>query len=149
MKIKMTVIFFILAWITLVTVSFLWNYSNAKQEQERIALQSARSFFDQILITRLWNSRHGGVYVPVTETTRPNPYLKLAMRDIKVNDKLTLTNVNPAYMSRQLSEIALDQKGVQFHITSHIIIHRFSQAHGPALPVFILVMGEFLHELFR
>lgn len=118
MKIKMTVIFFILAWITLVTVSFLWNYSNAKQEQERIALQSARSFFDQILITRLWNSRHGGVYVPVTETTRPNPYLKLAMRDIKVNDKLTLTNVNPAYMSRQLSEIALDQKGVQFHITS-------------------------------
>ena len=118
MKIKMTVIFFILAWITLVTASFLWNYSNAKKEQERIALQSARSFFDQIVITRLWNSRHGGVYVSVTKKTQPNPYLKMAMRDIKVNDKLLLTKVNPAFMTRQLSEIALEQKGVQFHITS-------------------------------
>ncbi len=114
----MTVIFFILAWITLVTASFLWNYSNAKHEQERIALQSARSFFDQIVVTRLWNSRHGGVYVPITEKTQPNPYLEIAMRDIKVNDKLSLTKVNPAFMTRQLSEIALEQNGVQFHITS-------------------------------
>jgi diguanylate cyclase (GGDEF)-like protein len=118
MKINMTAIFFVLTWVTLVTASFLWNYSNAKHEQERIALQSARSFFDQIVITRLWNSRHGGVYVHVTETTQPNPYLEMAMRDIKIDDNLTLTKVNPAFMTRQLSEIALEQKCVRFHITS-------------------------------
>ncbi|WP_345977350.1 diguanylate cyclase [Sulfurimonas sp. HSL3-7] len=118
MKIKMTMIFFVLVWITLVSASFLWNYSSAKQEQERIALESARSFFDQIVITRIWNSRHGGVYVPVTEKTQPNPYLEKAMREIDANETLTLTKVNPAFMTRQLAEIALEQKRVQFHITS-------------------------------
>jgi diguanylate cyclase (GGDEF)-like protein len=118
MKITMTMVLFILAWAILVSASFLSNYSNAKEEQERIALQSARSLFDQIVISRLWNARHGGVYVPVTEKTQPNPYLEMPMRDIKINDNLTLTNVNPAFMTRQLSEIALEQKGVQFHITS-------------------------------
>ena len=118
MKINMTVVLFVLAWVTLTAFSFLWNYSNAKQEQEKIAFQSARSLFDQIVISRLWNARHGSVYVPVSEKTQPNPYLKMAMRDIKINERLTLTNVNPAFMTRQLSEIALEQKGVQFHLTS-------------------------------
>ncbi|MCP4055457.1 MAG: diguanylate cyclase, partial [Mesoflavibacter sp.] len=40
------------------------------------------------------------------------------MRDININDKLTLTQVNPAFMTRQISEIAMEQEGVQFHITS-------------------------------
>jgi diguanylate cyclase (GGDEF)-like protein len=40
------------------------------------------------------------------------------MRDIKIDDNLTLTKVNPAFMTRQLSEIALEQKCVLFHITS-------------------------------
>ena len=118
LKIKMTMALFILVWITLVSASFLWNYSSAKQEQERIALQSARSFFDQIVISRIWNARHGGVYVPVSEKTQPNPYLKTLLREIDVNDTLTLTKVNPAFMTRQLSEIALEERGVQFHITS-------------------------------
>ena len=114
----MALLFFVLVWTVLVTASFWWNYSNAKQEQERIALQSARSFFDQIVITRIWNARHGGVYVPVTGTTQPNPYLKTAMREIDVNATLTLTKVNPAFMTRQLSETAMEKQGVQFHITS-------------------------------
>ncbi len=117
MKINITVIFFIMAWVTLITLSFLWNYNNAKNEQERIAFQSAKSFFDQIVISRIWNARHGGVYVPVTEKMQPNPYLEVAMREIKVNDELTLTKVNPDFMTRQLSEIAMDQEGMQFHIT--------------------------------
>ena len=108
----------ILSWIVLITISFLWNYTNARKEQERLALLSARSFFEHIVITRLWNARHGGVYVPVTERTRPNPYLEVPMRDIVVNDELTLTMVNPAFMTRQVSEIAMEQQGVQFHITS-------------------------------
>jgi len=118
MKIKKAIILIILAWISLIAISFLWNYTNAIKEQKRIALQSARSFFEHIVITRLWNARHGGLYAPVTEKTLPNPYLDVPMRDIKVNDKLKLTKVNPAFMTRQISEIAMEQEGVQFHITS-------------------------------
>jgi len=108
----------ILAWVILIAISFLWNYTNARKEQERIALYSARSFFGHIVITRLWNARHGGLYAPITGNMLPNPYLDEQMRDIEVNDELKLTKVNPAYMTRQISEIAMEQKGVQFHITS-------------------------------
>ncbi len=104
--------------IIVVSISFWWNFTNAKKEQERIALLSARSFFDHIVITRIWNARHGGVYAPVTEQTQPNPYLDTPMREIEVNETLTLTKINPAFMTRQLSEIAMEQEGVKFHITS-------------------------------
>lgn len=107
-----------LAWATLVSFSFFWNYTNAKKEQERVAFLSAKSFFNHLVITRLWNARHGGLYAPITERTLPNPYLDIPMRDIQVNDQLTLTKVNPAFMTRQISEIAMEQEGVQFHITS-------------------------------
>lgn len=40
------------------------------------------------------------------------------MRDIKINDTLTLTKINPAFMTRQISEIAVEQNGIRFHITS-------------------------------
>jgi len=105
-------------WILLVSISFSWNYTSAKKEQETIAFQTARSFFDQIVITRKWNAGHGGVYVPVTDDTRPNPYLGDPLRDIEVNRNLKLTKVNPAFMTRQIAEIAAQQEGIRFHITS-------------------------------
>ena len=56
--------------------------------------------------------------MPVTEKTRPNPYLKTPLRDLKINKDLTLTMINPAFMTRQISEIAAHSQGIKFHITS-------------------------------
>ena len=100
------------------SISFLWNYSSAKKGQETIVFQTARSFFDQIVITRRWNAGHGGVYVLIDDDTHPNPYLEDPLRDIEVNRNLKLTKVNPAFMTRQIAEIAAQQKGIYFHITS-------------------------------
>lgn len=105
-------------WVFLIGVSFFWNYHNFQSEQKEITRKAAVSFFDLVLFTRAWNAGHGGVYVPVSSATLPNPYLDIPMRDLKINDKLTLTKINPAYMTRQLSEIAAKHIGVQFHITS-------------------------------
>jgi diguanylate cyclase (GGDEF)-like protein len=117
------IIFIVAAiWIILISGSFYWNYTEAKKAQEEIAFQTARSFFDQIVITRKWNAQHGGVYVIVTDTTRPNPFLDTPLRDIEVSHNIRLTKINPAYMTRQISEVAAAQKGVQFHITSMIPI---------------------------
>ena len=80
------IIFIILAWVVLITISFFWNYTNASKEQGRIAFQSARNFFDHIVITRLWIARHGGLYVPVTAKKLRNPYLGALMRDIKIEE---------------------------------------------------------------
>ena len=107
-----------LIWIALIGASFTWNFLDGRAEQRRIAFEAARSFFDQVVISRAWNAGHGGVYVPVTDFSQPNPYLDVPRREIQVNDGLTLTMINPAYMTRQVSELASERHGIQFHITS-------------------------------
>ena len=105
-------------WFILVVLSCVWNIITVKRGERDLSLMTSRNFFNQIVLTRSWNSFHGGVYVPVTEDTRPNPYLKDPQRDIYINEHLTLTKINPAYMTRQISEIITDYNGVKFHITS-------------------------------
>ncbi len=107
-----------LAWLLLILLSFLWNYSSSKKEQARIALITSRGVFEHILTTRLWNARHGGLYAPVTPSMQPNRHLDVPMRDVKVNDSLTLTQINPSFMTRQIAEIAIEKSGIQYHMTS-------------------------------
>ncbi|MBU0664510.1 MAG: diguanylate cyclase [Proteobacteria bacterium] len=118
MNIKKNTLFISLLWTLLIAASCTWNYTQAQKAQEQLALQTARSIFNHIIITRRWNAQHGGVYVPVTKTTIPNPYLEVPMREIQINDSLTLTKINPAFMTRQIAEAARAQAGIQFHITS-------------------------------
>ena len=61
---------------------------------------------------------HGGVYVPVTKDTQPNPYLNDPLRDIEVDQNLKLTKVNPSFMTRQIAELSTKREGIQFHLTS-------------------------------
>jgi len=105
-------------WMFLVAASFMWNYLNAMKGQKALAFQTARSFFNQVLISRSWNAKHGGVYVPVTKDTQPNPYLNDPLRDIEVDQNLKLTKINPSFMTRQIAELTADREGIQFHLTS-------------------------------
>ena len=115
---KRTLYGLFLFWNLMVASSFVWNLTDAREEREAFARLTARSFFQQIVLARLWNANHGGVYVPVSSNTQPNPYLLDPMRDVIVNEELTLTKVNPAFMTRQLGEIAADKRGLRLHITS-------------------------------
>ncbi len=76
-----------------------------------------RAAFKLIQTTRHWNAVQGKVYVPVSASTPPNPYLSSADRDITDNLGRRLTQVNPAYMTRQISEL-LQDSDVQMRITS-------------------------------
>lgn len=118
MKIKENILIISMIWIGLIALSFAWNYVKAVDSLEKTALQGARGFFDQILITRQWNARHGGLYARITPSTQPNPYLSEAQRDLRADGGLQLTKINPAFMTRQISEIAMERRGIQFHITS-------------------------------
>ncbi len=80
--------------------------------------ETARSFFQNIVLTRYWNALHGGLYAPVTVNTRPNLFLDVPNRDITTKSGRKLTLINPAYMTRQIAEIASEKDNVQFHITS-------------------------------
>ncbi|MFC1841256.1 ATP-binding protein [Thermodesulfobacteriota bacterium] len=105
-------------WFIIVMVSAMANIYLADDHAETIAIEQARTMFNQIVLTRNWNALHGGVYVPITKSTQPNIYLKSNERDVVTRQGTKLTMINPAFMTRQLSELATEAKGVQFHITS-------------------------------
>lgn len=119
---KSKILFFpgviLLLWTGLIVALFSWFVVGEQAHIDEIALRQARAFFSQVVTARQWNSRHGGVYVEVKEGVRPNPYLEGTDRDIVTVDGKTFTKINPAYMTRQLSEIMATSSGVSFHITS-------------------------------
>lgn len=80
----------------------------------------ANALLDKDVLFRKWNADHGGVYAPVTEETRPNPYLEgvVSERDIQSPSGKKLTLINPAYMTRQIHELGKLDKSSFGHITS-------------------------------
>lgn len=111
-------VFIGLFWTVFVVTLAIWTIRHERTETTAITLAQARSFFKQIVTTRYWNSLHGGVYVPATEQTQPNPFLDIPHRDVITENGQSLTLINPAYMTRQIAEIAANRDQIQFHITS-------------------------------
>jgi len=107
-------------WTLVVICSFMWSYSELKANTLEVAKSEARIAFQKDLLYRKWAAKHGGVYVPKTSETPPNPYLPNSLeRDISTPSGKALTLVNPAYMTRQVFELATkDNDFVQGHITS-------------------------------
>ena len=144
-----------LGWIGIVLLSLGWEYYSGRQHEAQNILEVSRAFFKQIVITREWNARHGGVYVFTNDTTQPNPYLKDPERDILLGDGRMITKINPAYMTRQLSELSAELEGTEIHITSLKPI-RPENAPAPwertALKAFeagLPELGSFEEERFR
>lgn len=107
-----------LLWTVALIALFSWNVASEKDQTENLAIYQARAFFQGIVTTRYWNAAHGGVYVPITEKTQPNPYLDDPGRDVMTTNGLALTKINPAYMTRQIGELTSKRNFVRFHITS-------------------------------
>lgn len=115
---KSGIIAAILFWLTVVGIACWWNLADERQESEKLAFETARAFFRQLVVTREWNAGHGGVYVPISKDMTPNPYLDDPLRDLVTDKGISLTKINPAYMTRQIAEIASLENGIKFHITS-------------------------------
>lgn len=101
-----------------IALSLTVSLRTAAQEYETLALFTARTLFQQVVVTRRWNALHGGVYVPVTPDTQPNPYLEDPRRDVVTTDGLRLTKLNPAFMTRLISDVMQKERGMQLHMTS-------------------------------
>ena len=94
------------------------EFRQIDRQIETLVRERGSVLFHLVELTRDWNASHGGIYAPVTEETQPNPYLKHPKRDVVTTDGMRLTLVNPAYMTRQIAEVAERVDGVKFHITS-------------------------------
>lgn len=108
----------LLIWTLGSAVYFNLHLAQLREQTTAVALEGARNMFRMVVLTRNWNASHGGIYVPVTEKTQPNPYLKHPKRDITTTDGQALTMVNPAYMTRLIAEMAEIDAGSIFQLTS-------------------------------
>lgn len=109
---------FILVWTLVVLGSLGWNRYQLDQKTFQLANERASFVFKLVEASRLWAARHGGVYVPVTEQTQPNPWLKIEHRDFTTDFGVDMTLINPAYMTRQLGEVVAELSDMDLHMTS-------------------------------
>lgn len=98
----------------------LYSLEIIKQKQTQLSeqklLQEAIAHFDNMVVTRSWSAMYGGVYVKPTKTISPNPYLKdNTLLDAQGN---TLIRINPAWMTRQISELSNQRSRYFYKITS-------------------------------
>jgi len=106
-------------WTLLVSLFGLWSWWHSKQEMSDLAAVVARESLDKDILYRHWASGHGGVYVPASRETPPNPHLAhLPERDVTTPSGRVLTLLNPAYMTRQVHDLARELYGVRGRIVS-------------------------------
>ncbi|WP_243361107.1 histidine kinase dimerization/phosphoacceptor domain -containing protein [Fundidesulfovibrio terrae] len=108
--------------------SVLWTsfvyylYKNALDSDERNvndnALIEARIAYEKDITYRRWAAQLGGVYVEITDSLQPNPYLDVPERDVVTDSGKRLTLVNPAYMTRMVHGLMEQSSGAKGHITS-------------------------------
>lgn len=118
---RLTILFlspFIAVLLTLLVVLVIWERTKSEEELLSGMKETARAFFGQVMVARAWNAYHGGVYAAVSDTTQPNPYLDDPERDITSREGKQYTKINPAYMTREMSEIAAVSQGYRFRVVS-------------------------------
>ncbi|MBV5307244.1 MAG: diguanylate cyclase [Desulfobulbaceae bacterium] len=120
--------------IGLILLSVFWGFSYRSNTLIKgQLLKQGQAFFEEMVITREWAAKHGGVYVKITPETLVNPYL-LKIPGLKVvikdEDGVDYTLKNPALMTRELSEIANRYGIFRFKITS---LNPFNPANKPDL----------------
>src|SRR5512147_2381912 len=62
-------------WTVVMAAFFVIERSQLLRTAEELAITQANESFEKDLLYRHWNASHGGVYVPVTPETQPNPHL--------------------------------------------------------------------------
>lgn len=109
----------VVLWTAVCAGSMVYHLYDSKRHIVHLARETAMESVEKDLLYRYWAAGHGGVYVPVTETTRPDPHLSnVKERDITTPSGRRLTLMNPAHMVRQVHELGRTFTDVQGHITS-------------------------------
>ncbi|MCX5682306.1 MAG: DUF3365 domain-containing protein, partial [Planctomycetota bacterium] len=108
----------VVVWTAVAVALVVWATFEQDQASSDSARIQARACFETDVVLRKWAADHGGVYVPVDETTSPNPYLNNPERDLTTPSGRKLTLMNPAYMTRQIHELRRRTTDIQGHLTS-------------------------------
>jgi len=116
-------IYLIAAWTILILGFIVFGMHVSRKKIEEEARIQVSTLFEQNLVYRRWAASHGGVYVPVTDTFKPNPYLITPNRDLTATNGMKLTLVNPAWMTRQVFELL--NKQMELPIINRLTSNRY------------------------
>lgn len=106
-------------WLLIVGSFACWFELDTSHQEKHLAMSIAKSFSQQIIVSLQWNMLHDGVYVPVTSKTPPNPNLSEQIRVLTTDNSIKLARINPAYMIRQMADLAESNEGnIRFHLKS-------------------------------
>ena len=107
-------------WTILLTGLFVAYVVENRKAVLEVGHGMAQASFEKDVLFRRWAALSGGIYLPESAGTPANPYLSnIPERDITTPSGRRLTLVNPAYMIRQIFELAREQPDIpQGHITS-------------------------------
>ena len=109
----------LLGWTLLFILFLLLSGSQIKQTTRGLALIEVQAYLNKDVAFTPWAAEHGGLYVPISKKTPPNPYLShIVTRDITSSDGTRLTLMNPAYAVRQMNEMFTETYGITGHLTS-------------------------------
>ncbi len=109
----------LVAWTSLALLSAYWNIASEKKKTLQLVQKEALATFNKDQAFRLWATKHGGVYVPISDETPPNSNLAhIPDRDITTPSGKNLTLMNPAYMLRQVMTHYDKLYGIKGKITS-------------------------------
>ena len=108
----------VVLWTVVVILSLSWSIIQTERQTLQLAEVEAKSNLKRDLAFRRWATSRGGIYVRVTNTTRPNPYLShIANRDVVMNGGGMLTLYNPATMLRDIKKEQNELYGTLARIT--------------------------------
>lgn len=114
----------VVAWTLVIGLSLAWNVFEQRRQTMDLGHKEAVTHFNKDQAFRHWGTRHGGVYVPVTEDIQPNPYMEhIPERDVMTDSGRLLTLLNPATMVRQLMEDYAKLYGVRGKITGLTVVN--------------------------
>lgn len=108
----------IICWTLLIGGSLVYNVDNAKTNIDQQVNTEMNAILGKNATVIQWATRHGGVYVPITQDQQPIPFMAhVPNRDVTTTEGLELTLVNPASMLRQMMDDYENQYGVNGRIT--------------------------------
>lgn len=110
-------------WTFFIALMIVYLTYQKYQQVQALALLEAKTSTNKDIAYRKWVATHGGVYVPITKETQPNPYLKVKNRDLNTTSGVQLTLINPAYALRQMTEQYSELYGIKSHLSSDKFIN--------------------------
>jgi len=118
MKLTIKVILILAATVTTIISSIFYVMAlHFEDQMQNQLLSTARSMYNNIVLTRKWVSDKEGVFVKKKPGSESNPYLNHP--DLLTTHGDTLTLKNPALVTRELSDLTLTMgKDYSFHMAS-------------------------------